>query len=73
MEEGLLKFVGNIIAQAPLLAVALYLWYMDRKDKLSEIEHLRRENKEKTEIVERFVKSMDKLALSLELIKDRLR
>ena len=73
MDESVLKFFGNIIAQAPLLAVALYLWYRDRQDKIAEIEHLRKENKEKTEIMEQFVTSMDKLAMSLELIKDRLR
>jgi hypothetical protein len=65
--------IGNIISQIPLVALTLYLWYMDRRDKQKQINYLRKENANKTEILENFTDSLDKLSLSLELIKDRLR
>jgi len=73
MPTEITALLGNIIAQLPLVALVSYLWYNDRKDKMKDIAFLRSENKKQEEILERFVKSMDKLAVSLELIKDRLR
>lgn len=73
MPTEITALIGNIIAQAPLVALVVYLWYMDRKDKMRQIEFLRKENKDKTEVMEQFSDSLDKLSLSLELIKDRLR
>lgn len=73
MPTEITALIGNIIAQVPLVALALYLWYMDRRDKQKQIDFLRKENKDKTEIMEQFSDSLDKLSLILELIKDRLR
>ena len=73
MPTELTSLIGNLIAQAPLVAIITYLWYQDRKDKIKQIEFLRNMNKEKTEVMEKMMDSMNKLALSLELIKDRLR
>ena len=73
MPSELTSLIGNIIAQAPMVAIIAYLWVQDRKDKLKQIDFLRCMNKEKTEVMEKMVESMNKLALSLELIKDRLR
>ena len=73
MPADITKLLGNLIAQAPLVAIIAYMWFRDRKEKLNEIRFLRQDNKEKTAVMDRFVKSMDRLALTLELIKDRLR
>jgi hypothetical protein len=73
MPTEITALLGNIIAQFPLVALVCYLWFQDRKDKIRQITYLRSENKKQAEIMEKFVKSMDKLSISLELIKDRLR
>ena len=73
MPSELTALLGNIIAQLPLVAIVAYLWYQDRKDKLAQIKNLVAENKEKMEIMEKITGSIEKLSLSLELIKDRLR
>ncbi len=73
MPSELTALLGNIIAQLPLVAVVSYLWFQDRKDKLAQIKRLVAENKEKMEIMEKITGSIEKLSLSLELIKDRLR
>jgi len=73
MPADITKLLGNLIAQAPFVALIAYLWFRDRKEKLNEIRFLRQDNKEKTAVMDKFVKSMDRLALTLELIKDRLR
>jgi hypothetical protein len=73
MPEELTKILGNFVVQFPMVAIVAYLWFRDRKEKLNEIKFLREENKEKTDIMDKFVAAMDRLALSLELIKDRLR
>ena len=64
MPTEITALLGNIIAQLPLVALVSYLWYNDRKDKMKDIAFLRSENKKQEEILERFVKSMDKLAVS---------
>ncbi len=73
MPEGLTELIGNIISQVPLVALTVYLWITDRRDKQKQIEYLRQQNNEKAELMEKFTESLDKLSLSLELIKDRLR
>jgi len=73
MPSELSGLIGNILAQMPLVAIIAYLWFQDRKDKIKQIKHLISENKEKTEMMNQFTQSMEKLSLSLELIKDRLR
>ena len=37
MPADITKLLGNIIAQAPLVALIAYLWFRDRKEKLNEI------------------------------------
>lgn len=69
----LLNQIYALVAQAPLVAVIGYFWFTDRKDKLKTIEHLRKENSEKADAIEKFIAGFDKLSISLELIKDRLR
>ena len=73
MPTEIVALLGNLISQAPLVALFAYGWYQDRKDKTKQIEFLRKENIEKADVIEKFVASMDRLAMSLELIKDRLR
>lgn len=73
MSTELTALIGNIISQVPLVALTVYLWMMDRRDKQKTIDYLKYENAMKKEVVKQFTESLDKLALSLELIKDRLR
>ena len=73
MPSEITALLGNIIAQLPLVALVSYLWFRDRQDKTKEITYLRNENKRQDDVMQKFVSSMDKLAISLELIKDRLR
>lgn len=73
MSTELTALIGNIISQVPLVALTVYLWMMDRRDKQKTIDYLKHENAMKKEVVKQFTESLDKLALSLELIKDRLR
>ena len=73
MPTEITALLGNIIAQVPLVALIGYLWFQDRKDKIKQIVFLRESIKKQDDIMAQFVKSMEKLAISLELIKDRLR
>ena len=73
MPNEITALLGNIVAQIPLVALVSYLWFRDRQDKIKQISYLRNENIKQDAIMQKFVESMDKLAISLELIKDRLR
>lgn len=73
MPTEVTTLIFNLISQAPLVALVAYLWFMDRRDKHKQIEFLRNENVEKGKIIDDFTESLNKLSLSLELIKDRLR
>lgn len=73
MPESITALIGNIISQVPLVALTVYLWITDRRDKQKQIDYLTKQNDEKAELMEKFTDSLDKLSLSLELIKDRLR
>ena len=61
------------IQQAPFVALFAWLWWNNRKDLMNRIKFLESETKAKDEQIEKFIGAFDKLALTLELIKDRLR
>jgi hypothetical protein len=61
------------LAQAPLVALFAYLWWTNRKALLKDKEFLEERLKEKDKQFEDFIRAFDKLSVTLELIKDRLR
>ena len=61
------------LAQAPLVAFFAYLWWTNRRDLLRERQFLEERSKEKDRQSAEFIKAFDKLSMTLELIKDRLR
>lgn len=61
------------IQQAPFVALFAWLWWNNRKDQQKRIKFLEEENKAKDVQIEKFIGSFEKLSLTLELIKDRLR
>lgn len=68
-----MEFILKALAQAPLVAVLAYMWYQTRKDFISEIKRLQERIAEKDGQLREFADVFDRLSLSLELIKDRLR
>lgn len=61
------------VAQAPLVAILAYIWYTTRRDMMMELKRLQERVKEKDEQLREFTKVFDRLSVTLELIKDRLR
>lgn len=61
------------LSQAPLVAVIAFIWWQNRKDFLVEIERLQDRVHDKDEQIKEFTRVFDRLAFSLELLKDRLR
>lgn len=68
-----MEFILKALAQAPLVAVLVYMYFQARKDYVAEIKRLQERVHEKDEQLGEFTRAFDKLSLSLELIKDRLR
>ena len=68
-----MELLLKALAQAPLVAVIAYMWFQTRSDFLKEISRLQERIVEKDDQVREFAAVFDRLSLSLELIKDRLR
>lgn len=68
-----MDMILKAIQQAPFVALFAYLWWNNRKELLSRVKFLEEEIKTRDSQIEKFMNSFDKLALTLELIKDRLR
>jgi len=68
-----MDIIIKAVAQAPLVALFAYLWWINRKDLLQEKDFLEKANKEKDKQIEQFIQSFEKITITLELIKDRLR
>ena len=68
-----MDFILKTLAQAPLVAFFAYLWWTNRKDLLKERQFLEDQLREKDRQSAEFIKAFDKLSMTLELIKDRLR
>ena len=69
----LFAILAKGIAQAPLVAVFCYLWWTTRKDYLAENKRLIEAQANKDRMIEEFTRVLEKMTISLELIKDRLR
>jgi len=67
-----MELLAKALAQAPLVAIIAYIWWKGRNDCLMELKRLHDRVKEKDSQLGQFADTFDKLALSLELIKDRL-
>ena len=68
----LMDLVLKALAQAPLVAVIAYIWWRGRLDYLIELERLQKRVQEKDDQLGKFAQTFDTLALSLELLKDRI-
>lgn len=68
-----MDFILKTLAQAPLVALFAYLWWINRKTLLKDKDFLEERLKEKDKQYSEFIRSFDKLSITLELIKDRLR
>ena len=68
-----MELVLKALSQAPFVAVIAYMWFQSRKDFVNEIKRLQERVHEKDDQLREFAAVFDRLSLSLELIKDRLR
>lgn len=68
-----MELIIKALAQAPLVAVFCYLWWTTRKDLMAENKRLLESQKSKDEIIKEFTRVLEKMTVSLELVKDRLR
>ena len=64
--------VMDTLAQAPLVAIIAYIWYQGRKDCKDELDRLRARVTEKDRQLGKFADTFDRLAITLELVKDRV-
>lgn len=71
--ESIFALLIKGVAQAPLVAVFCYLWWTTRKDYLTENKRLIEAQKQKDKMIEEFTRVLEKMTISIELIKDRLR
>lgn len=62
----------NVLSQAPLVALMVFLWWRSYMDASKELDRLRRRVEEKDEQLKGFIRVFDKMTITLELIKDRL-
>lgn len=69
MEDIIIK----TLAQAPLVALLAYLWWASNKESNKNINALHEQLKAKDEQLKEFIRVFDKMTITLELIKDRLR
>ena len=67
-----MEYLLKALAQAPLVAIIAYIWWVGRRDFLIEAKRLQARIERKDEQLGKFADTFDKLALSLELIKDRM-
>ena len=68
-----MQLLLEVLSQAPLVALMAYLWWRSYTDTTKELERLRARVQEKDEQLREFVRVFDKMTITLELIKDRLR
>lgn len=68
-----MDIIIKAIQQAPFVALFAYLWWQNRKDLLKRITFLEKEIKSKDTQLEKFILSFQKITLTIELIKERLR
>lgn len=68
-----MDLVLKALSQAPLVAIIAYIWWTARQDALQENRRLQERIKEKDAQLGEFARTFDRLSLSLELIKERLR
>ena len=61
------------LSQAPLVAVIAYIWWTSRRDAENEMSRLRARIAAKDDQLKEFARVFERLTVSLELIKDRLR
>ena len=68
-----MEVIIKALSQAPLVAVFAYMWWNTRKELIAENKRLQDLIHEKDENIVHFAAVIEKLNLTLELIKDRLR
>jgi len=68
-----MEVILKTLAQVPLVALFAYLWWINRRDLLKEKKFLEDRIREKDDQARDFIKTFDRMSLTLELIKDRLR
>lgn len=68
-----MELLITTLSQAPLVALMAYLWWRSYTDATKELDRLRRRVEEKDEQLREFIRVFDKMTITLELIKDRLR
>ena len=68
-----MDLILKAIQQAPFVALFAYLWWNNRKELMGRVKFLEKEIETRDKQIEKFIESFDKLSLTLELIKDRLR
>ena len=68
-----MDLVIKALAQAPLVAVFVWMWWTSRKDMMAELDRLRRRVEDKDMQLGEFARVFEKLSVTLELVKDRLR
>ena len=68
-----MDFLIKALAQAPLVAVISFMWWQSRRDAMHELKRLQDRVQEKDAQLREFVAVFDRLNVTLELIKDRLR
>lgn len=68
-----MELIIKALAEAPLVAIIAYIWWVSRRDATDEMRRLQARIREKDLQLGEFAKSFDRLSVLLELIKDRLR
>lgn len=68
-----MELVVETLAQAPFVALVAYIWWQNRSDSIKEMQRLQERVARKDSQIEEFIKVFDRLNLSLELIKERLK
>lgn len=64
--------IQKVLLQFPLVAVIAYIWWNNRKDYLKSLNTLKELLNQREKELERGYKIFEKMAVSLEIIKDRL-
>ena len=64
--------IQKVLLQFPLVAVVVYIWWNNRQDYLRSLNALKELLHQREKELERGYKIFEKMAVSLEIIKDRL-
>lgn len=68
-----MEILLKALAEAPLVAFFIWLWWRTREDYMKRIQFLEETIKKKDEQTKQFTETFRNFSLTLELIKDRLR